>query len=167
MKTIKNISTFILILVILWAAVYSTGDHNGFSVLKSDNISVTQNNSDPTSSQPINEDGVYTTKDDVALYIHTFSRLPSNFVSKDFASASGWRGGGLEEYVPGHCIGGNIFGNYEDILPKSYMRVYRECDIDTLGMESRGSKRIVFSSDGFIYYTEDHYASFELIYGPE
>ena len=40
-----------------------------------------------------------------------------------------------------------------------------ECDIDTLGAEKRGAKRIVFSNDGLIYYTEDHYESFELLYG--
>jgi guanyl-specific ribonuclease Sa len=34
----------------------------------------------------------------------------------------------------------------------------------TLYAKSRGAKRIVFSNDGLIYYTEDHYESFELIY---
>ena len=42
-----------------------------------------------------------------------------------------------------------------------------ECDIDTLGKQKRGAKRIVFSNDGLIYYTEDHYESFELLYGEE
>ena len=46
-------------------------------------------------------------------------------------------------------------------------RTYTECDIDTLGADSRGAKRIVFSNDGLIYYTEDHYKSFELLYGEE
>ena len=44
---------------------------------------------------------------------------------------------------------------------------YKECDIDTLGEKSRGAKRIVFSTDGDIYYTEDHYESFEVLYGEE
>jgi hypothetical protein len=167
MKTIKKILNFILIVVILWAAFYSTVYHNDFVVLKSDKINIAQNDSNPNTVQNIIEDGIYTTKDDVALYIHTFGHLPSNFVTKEFASASGWKGGSLEEYVPGFCIGGNKFGNFEDILPTSYKRVYRECDIDTLGMESRGAKRIVFSNDGFIYYTENHYESFELLYGSE
>ena len=46
-------------------------------------------------------------------------------------------------------------------------RTYTECDIDTLGAKSRGAKRIVFSNDGLIYYTEDHYESFQLLYGDE
>lgn len=105
----------------------------------------------------------YTTKEDVALYIHTYGCLPDNFITKNEARALGWEGGGLEPYAPGMCIGGDRFGNYEGLLPED--RVYTECDIDTLGAKSRGAKRIVFSDDGLIYYTDDHYESFELLYG--
>ena len=167
MNRVKKIFNLILILVILWAACYSGNFCSDYPVLESDKASTIQNDDSPIGSQSIDENGVYTSKEDVALYIHMFGKLPRNFVTKEVASASGWKGGGLEDYLPGSCIGGNKFGNYEDILPKSFKRVYRECDIDTLGMESRGSKRIVFSNDGLIYYTEDHYASFELLYGAE
>ena len=108
-------------------------------------------------------DGIYTTKEDVALYIHTYGCLPQNFMTKDEARDLGWNGGGLEEYAPGMCIGGDHFGNYEGLLPED--RDYTECDIDTLFADDRGAKRIVFSDDGLIYYTEDHYESFELLYG--
>ena len=156
-----------MVLVIVWATFFAGGNHHRFNVLTSDKVNTVQNDILPVFSEEIAEDGTYTTKDDVALFIHTFGKLPDNFVTKKLASASGWKGGGLEEYVPGYCIGGNKFGNYEGILPKSYKRIYRECDIDTLGMDTRGSKRIVFSNDGYIYYTEDHYESFELLYSPE
>ena len=115
----------------------------------------------------IGEDGVYTTKDDVALYLHTYGHLPSNFITKKEAEKLGWSGGSLEPYAPGKCIGGSHFGNYEGILPKKDGRSYTECDIDTLGADKRGAKRIVFSNDGLIYYTEDHYETFELLYGEE
>lgn len=115
----------------------------------------------------IGEDGVYTTKDDVALYLHTYGHLPSNFITKKEAEKLGWSGGSLEPYAPGKCIGGSHFGNYEGILPEKDGRSYTECDIDTLGAGSRGAKRIVFSNDGLIYYTEDHYETFELLYGEE
>lgn len=108
-------------------------------------------------------DGSYTTKEDVALYIHTYGCLPSNFMTKKEAQQLGWEGGGLEDYAPGMCIGGDRFGNYEGLLPED--REYTECDIDTLGADKRGAKRIVFSDDGLIYYTDDHYESFELLYG--
>ena len=115
----------------------------------------------------IDEDGSYTSKEDVALYIHTYGHLPGNFITKKEAQALGWSGGSLEPYAPGKCIGGSHFGNYEGLLPEAEGRSYTECDIDTLGADSRGAKRIVFSNDGLVYYTGDHYASFELLYGEE
>ena len=119
----------------------------------------------PEEAPPIDYDGSYTTKEDVALYIHTYGCLPKNFITKKEAQKLGWEGGGLEDYAPGMCIGGDRFGNYEGLLPED--RSYAECDIDTLGASKRGTKRIVFSDDGLIYYTEDHYESFELLYGEE
>lgn len=113
----------------------------------------------------IDEDGSYTTAEDVALYIHTYGCLPKNFVTKDEAREAGWNGGGLEDYLPGKCIGGDYFGNREGLLPKASGRTWTECDINTLGADSRGAERIVFSNDGLIYYTGDHYESFELLYG--
>ena len=107
--------------------------------------------------------GSYTTKEDVALYIHLYGELPMNFMTKKHARDLGWDGGSLEPVAPGMCIGGDHFGNYEGLLPED--REYTECDIDTRGASSRGAKRIVFSEDGLIYYTEDHYESFELLYG--
>ena len=115
----------------------------------------------------IDEDGEYTSKDDVALYIYTYGHLPSNFVTKSEARAKGWEGGSLEDYFPGCSIGGDVFGNREGILPKKKGRTYYECDIDTKGKKSRGAKRIVFSDDGLIYYTDDHYETFTLLYGEE
>lgn len=110
-------------------------------------------------------DGSYTTAGDVSLYLVTYGELPQNFITKKEAKALGWPGGSLEPYAPGMCIGGDYFGNYEGILPED--RDYHECDIDTLGADSRGAKRLVFSDDGLIYYTEDHYESFDLLYGEE
>ena len=109
----------------------------------------------------------YTTKEDVALYLHTYGHLPDNFMTKNEAKALGWSGGGLDDYAEGMCIGGDRFGNYEGLLPDADGRIWTECDIDTLHANSRGAKRIVFSNDGLIYYTEDHYESFTLLYGEE
>ena len=117
----------------------------------------------PETEAAIDFHGSYTTKEDVALYIHTYGDLPLNFMTKKQAKDLGWEGGSLEPVAPGMCIGGDWFGNYEGLLPED--REYTECDIDTLGKDSRGAKRIVFSEDGLIYYTEDHYKSFELLYG--
>lgn len=113
----------------------------------------------------IPEDGRYTSKEDVALYIHTYGELPDNFLTKKEAEKLGWSGGSLEPYAPGMSIGGSRFGNYEGALPEKNGRTYTECDIDTKGAKSRGAKRIVFSNDGLIYYTDDHYKTFTLLYG--
>ena len=88
-------------------------------------------------------------------------------MTKKDAQQLGWEGGSLEKFAPGMCIGGDRFGNYEGLLPDAPGRSWTECDIDTLGAKSRGAKRIVFSNDGLIYYTEDHYESFTLLYGEE
>ncbi|MBO4563056.1 MAG: ribonuclease [Clostridia bacterium] len=116
---------------------------------------------------PVSEDGQYDTKDEVALYIHLFGHLPSNYITKNEAKELGWNGGSLEPYAPGCSIGGDYFGNYEGLLPKKKGRSYTECDIGTKGRNSRGAKRIIFSNDGLIYYTDDHYDSFTLLYGEE
>ena len=121
--------------------------------------------SPPETQTGLDKNGSYYSRDDVALYIHTFGRLPSNYLTKQQAQALGWSGGSLERFAPGKVIGGSRFGNYEGLLPDAPGRYYTECDIDTLGKDSRGAKRIVFSNDGLIYYTDDHYQSFTRLYG--
>lgn len=115
----------------------------------------------------LDPDGWYYAAEEVALYLVTYGELPSNFITKDEARDLGWSGGSVEQYQEGAAIGGDKFGNREGILPKASGRQYYECDIDTNGENSRGAKRIVFSNDGLIYYTEDHYESFILLYGEE
>lgn len=115
----------------------------------------------------IDKNGSYNTKDEVALYIHTYGCLPDNYITKAEAKKLGWTGGSVEKYAKGKAIGGDNFGNYEGLLPKKKGRKYTECDIDTIGKNSRGAKRIIFSNDGLIYYTDNHYESFTLLYGEE
>ena len=128
---------------------------------------VSPGESDKSSPAALDEGGEYTSAEDVALYLHLYAHLPRNFITKKDARALGWNGGGLDDYANGKCIGGDRFGNYEGLLPDAPGREYHECDIDTLHAASRGAKRIVYSNDGLIYYTEDHYESFILLYGEE
>ena len=150
-------------------AVFPSQDAQQQDTLPDDDGTVSDlpDDGDDSGAEAIDEDGSYTSKEEVALYIHIYGRLPGNFITKKEAQALGWPGGSLEPYAPGKCIGGSRFGNYEGLLPEKEGRTYTECDIDTLGAESRGAKRIVFSNDGLIYYTGDHYESFELLYGEE
>ena len=116
----------------------------------------------------IDEDEEYSSKDEVAAYLYLYGHLPSNYITKNEAKDLGWvsNRGNLWDVAPGCSIGGDYFGNYEGLLPKKKGRSYYECDIDFEG-GWRNDKRIIFSNDGLIYYTDDHYASFELLYGEE
>ncbi len=110
----------------------------------------------------------YEDKLHVAAYLREFGELPPNYITKKEAQALGWVSsqGNLWEVAPGKSIGGDRFGNYEGQLPEEKGRKYFECDIDYhLEQEQyrggRNAKRIIFSSDGLIFYTEDHYNTFE------
>jgi len=113
----------------------------------------------------IDEDGSYTDCKSVALYIHTFRHLPSNYITKKEAQSLGWNSskGNLHDVAPGKSIGGDNFGNYEGLLPKAKKRKYYECDID-YGGGRRNAKRIIYSNDGLVFYTDDHYKTFQQIY---
>ncbi|MGM9605701.1 MAG: ribonuclease domain-containing protein [Faecousia sp.] len=119
-----------------------------------------------TEATAISENGAYSSKEEVAEYLHQYGHLPSNYLTKKEAQELGWISseGNLWDVAPGMSIGGDQFGNREGLLPKAQGRKYYECDIDFDGTY-RNAKRIVFSNDGLIYYTEDHYESFQLLYG--
>ena len=111
------------------------------------------------------EDGSYTSMEEVSSYIHEYGHLPDNYITKSEAKKLGWKSseGNLSVVAPGKSIGGDSFGNREGLLPKESGRKYYECDIDYTG-GSRNAKRLIYSNDGLIYYTEDHYNSFQQIY---
>ena len=158
-KMNKKLSAFLTLLILL--GVLFTG---GFDEITAE---VPETVTEPAfvTQEAIAEDGWYYSAEDVALYLDIYGHLPDNFITKSEARKLGWEGGNVEVYAPGFAIGGDVFGNREGLLPENPGRIYYECDIDTLGSDSRGAKRIVFSNDGLIYYTEDHYESFELLYG--
>ena len=178
MKKFTKFSAYLLALMMLAAlftgclsapAEQAGGDVPAVSPVESSAAPAAESSAAPAeenSDAPvIDQYGSYTTKEDVALYVHTYGCLPQNFITKDQARQAGWNGGSLEPYCPGMCIGGDSFGNREGLLPKAQGRSWTECDINTLGADSRGAERIVFSNDGLIYYTGDHYESFTLLYG--
>jgi len=107
----------------------------------------------------------YTSKEEVAAYLHIFKILPPNYVTKREAQDLGWDNskGNLWDVTNRKSIGGDRFYNREGILPAKDGRQYYECDINYSG-GYRGAERIVYSNDGLIYYTGDHYNSFERLY---
>lgn len=127
----------------------------------------TSSASDPLAAaeKSVKENGEYTQKYDVAAYIHLFGHLPSNFISKTKARNAGWEPskGNLQKVCPGKSIGGSRFYNDEGRLPDASRRTWTECDINYHG-GARGAERIVFSNDGLVFYTGDHYETFEQLY---
>ena len=117
--------------------------------------------------EEIVENGIYDQLDKVVSYLQSFGHLPNNYISKEEARKQGWSSGSIEKILSGKTLGGDVFQNREGLLPAKQGRVYYECDIDTLGKDSRGSKRLVYSNDGQYYYTEDSFKSFTLYAGDE
>ena len=179
LKLKKLLPVLLLILVLIYAFLPDAGNDDATIAVIDGNDNVVEtvinnvaadieNKTDSTEGVELeavlDPDGYYYSKEDVALYIHTYGCLPQNFVTKSEAEDAGWSGGSVEKYIPGAAIGGNRFGNREGLLPDAPGRSWTECDINTNGASGRGAERIVFSNDGLIYYTSDHYESFELLY---
>lgn len=121
---------------------------------------------DEIRNETIDEDGYYSSPEDVALYIHTYDELPDNYLTKEEARELGWEAseGNLWEVTDEMLIGGDYFGNREVLLPEEEGRNYFEADVNYEG-GYRGAERLVYSNDGLIYFTDDHYDSFQQLYG--
>ena len=151
------------------ASASSTNSSSASSYVSPDPSSYAENNLSSSSYQPpditVEKNGTYTDKDHVALYIHLYGKVPSNYVTKTKARKAGWvqEEGNLDEVLPGKSIGGGGFYNDDHMMPDAPGREWFECDIDYQG-GFRNAKRIVYSNDGLIYYTNDHYKTFERLY---
>ena len=162
----------------LTASVQSRTEASSAAVMLTDNSTQTAASTAPegslpaatqdaasTEAQGIDEDGRFTAPQDVAAYLHTYEHLPSNFITKREAMDLGWESelGNLWDVTDECSIGGDIFGNREGLLPKESGRIWYECDVNYDG-GFRGAERVVYSSDGLIYYTKDHYETFSQLY---
>ena len=168
MKRLYRILTGLLVLMFLTLSISGcasqTEPSNGTTP---SNVTVPSKETVPSKTEEakIREYGHYYTKNDVAEYIHLYGKLPENFITKNEAEDLGWVAskGNLWEVSDKLVIGGDKFGNREGLLPKASGRVWYECDVNYEG-GFRGDDRIVFSNDGLIYFTSDHYASFKKLY---
>ena len=97
----------------------------------------------------------------IADYIFEHGELPENFITKQEAKDLGWDSyvNYVSDVAPGMSIGGDYFGNYEGKLPRIRGRKYYECDCWYTGGK-RNQYRIIYSNDGHVWYTEDHYNTF-------
>ena len=150
-----------LVALLLVAAALLGCLTTAFAVSKNQSAAKTETLVVYAADYPVEEDGWYSTMEEVAVYLTLYEKLPGNFISKYDAENLGWdnRKGNLDKVAPGCSIGGNRFGNYEGLLPEAKGRKYTECDINYDG-GYRNGERIVFSNDGLIFYTSDHYQTF-------
>lgn len=167
----KRIISLLLILLLSFSLISCSSidlehEDNYDSVNIEENLS--EENVNEEAINEVKEDGYYTSKEEVSLYIKTYNKLPQNYITKKEAAKLGWESnkGNLWDVTDKKSIGGDKFGNREGKLPVGENRQYFECDINYEG-GFRGPERLVYSNDGLIYYTEDHYDTFILLYGDE
>ncbi len=87
-------------------------------------------------------------------------KLPGRYITKKDAEAAGWKpGADLCRVAPGRAIGGDPFFNREKRLPEKSGRRWYEADLDPQ-CGRRGARRLLFSGDGLIFVTTDHYRTF-------
>lgn len=151
----------LLSLLLIFTITFSLFGCSIESIVELPNVDVNEE----TIQEAVSEDGIYTTPEEVAEYIHIYEKLPSNYLTKKQAMDLGWESskGNLWDVTDKGVIGGDKFGNREGLLPKEKGRTWYECDVNYEG-GYRGGERIVYSSDGLIFYTDDHYKSFEQLY---
>ncbi|WP_255434045.1 VENN motif pre-toxin domain-containing protein [Pectobacterium sp. CFBP8739] len=100
---------------------------------------------------------------DVVESLRATGELPQNYVTKAQAVANGWRPGkALNNTTPGGQLGGDVFENTTNALPSAPGRVWKEADIgldNTMSRSNQAGTRLLYSSDGLLYITTDHYES--------
>lgn len=155
---------FVFLSLFITISLLGCSSTNKNIVKEKQNIKTENVRTDSTKNQAVKNKKIINDFQGVADYIHKNERLPDNFITKEQATTLGWTPGkDLDQVAPGKSIGGDIFTNAEKSLPDAPKRVWRECDINYNGGK-RGADRILYSNDGLIYSTSDHYKTFKLLY---
>lgn len=144
---------YVLFTLLLFLFACSNNDVN----LPLENNSYLETELTNSYSKEIIEDTFYYEKEEVSEYIKKYNKLPPNYITKDEANKIGWS----VEDNDGLVIGGDRFGNREKKLPYKKGREYYEADLIQGYSHHRGPVRLVYSNDGLIFYTDDHYETFE------
>ncbi len=161
----KNKSTAIIIfllLAIIGILLYNTFQKPAESAVSNGNIQAEKSEkviAKQTKNLEIDE---LTSEAVVVPYVKKNGRLPDYYITKKDARSGGWVAseGNLCDVLPGRAIGGDIFTNRERNLPTQKGRIYYEADLN-YNCGRRNADRLVFSNDGLIFVTHDHYKTFE------
>lgn len=164
LKKLKIINKIILVIILMvgFTGCVDTRLDMGEGISVEPSEEVTNPNSEEKLGENIQEDKAYYRMKDVAAYIHFYKKLPKNYLTKNEAKDLGWVPSekNLWDVTDKGVIGGDNFGNFEQALPESS---YKEADVNYDG-GARGPERLVYDEDGNIFYTKNHYETFERIY---
>ena len=160
MKTLKISFAFLFSALLVACSTPTVSDDESEEIEQTSSSDVSKK----SIYEAVEESGLYTTKDSVAAYLCKFDKLPGNYVGKDegisiYESKTGktfskWN---FNPWTTlGVMIGGDVFDNREGLLPSG---CYHEADVD-YSAKNRGTKRLIYQSDCVIYYTADHYETF-------
>ncbi|MFT3904446.1 MAG: ribonuclease domain-containing protein [Niabella sp.] len=153
----KSLSVLMaIVLLVLLGAVACNGCGQKTSPQASEK---TSSRTADNSSQKIDK---LTSEKVVVPYLKINGKLPDYYVTKKEALEKGWvaANGNLCNVLPGKAIGGDVFSNREGNLPRKQGRRWYEADLNyNCGL--RNADRVLFSSDGLVYVTYDHYKTFQ------
>ncbi|MFT4093466.1 MAG: ribonuclease domain-containing protein [Niabella sp.] len=150
---LKNKNVYLLLLLI--AAIFVV--YRYYRPVVADKVA----KADASSNNNLRDIKQLTRESVVVPYIRAHHQLPGYYITKSSARAQGWdpAAGNLCEVLPGKAIGGDVFSNREGSLPGSTGRKWFEADLN-YDCAHRNADRLLYSSDGLIYVTYDHYKSF-------
>lgn len=96
--------------------------------------------------------------------LRTTGKLPNHYITKSQAKAAGWaKGKPVGTTSPGGQIGGDVYQNDDLLLPPKDGRSWQEADVglqDTISRSKQSGTRLVYSNDGLVYVSDDHYQTF-------
>ncbi|MCL2513989.1 MAG: hypothetical protein FWF08_08810 [Oscillospiraceae bacterium] len=93
-------------------------------------------------------------------WILNYGKLPDYYISKDELLDLGWQEGDRpSKFAPGRMYGGKVYENSNGHLPSAPGRIWYEADINYYnGVRNR--HRLLYSNDGLVFVTYDHYFTF-------
>jgi len=115
----------------------------------------------------VGENKCYYERDEIALYIYKYGKLPKNFITKDCRYDDYYIGTYQNCFENGYNIGGDNFRYEGSITKVTGLTSLKECDYypnrqEVIDSNNRGTYRLVYSAyDGIeVFYTEDHYQTY-------
>lgn len=170
----KRIISLVLMAILIAVSLYFKGGEQGAPEPSSGTSSTTQTISSTQSTPPSREAitpretpktiDQLTAQNNVVSFMEKYQKLPAFYMTKKQAREAGWdaKKGNLCEVLPGRAIGGDRFSNREKGLPIADGRQWFEADIN-YRCGHRGADRLLYSSDGMIFVSTDHYKTFQQV----